>query len=209
MLKFLFPREEDFFQLFQSAAEEFLSVIKHFKVLLRQNIENRSSTLEIIRDHEKRADVIINNTFEKLHKTFITPFDRYDIHRFIKKLNEGIEAVLGAAERIEIYKPKIIPNELQEMAELGLKSAEAIHMATKSLHRLKNVSQVLQYCEEVKNLESKGEKLLLAGTAKLFKEENDAKELLKTKEIYDYTKFILNECEVVANILKDIVLEYS
>ncbi len=209
MLKFFFPKEEDFFELFQQAALEFCSVTQQFQILIKEDQNNRQSILLTIRDHEKRADIIINNTFEKLHKTFITPFDRYDIHRFVKKLNEGIEAVLGTAERIVNYSPKSIPNEIDEMADLIVKSAGVIYLATKSLHGLNNVTKVLEHCEEVMKLESKGETLLMAGVSNLFQSENDIKELLKIKEIYEYNKFILNECEVVANILKDIVLEYS
>lgn len=229
MLRFLFPREEDFFELFQNTAQEFSSVAHHFSNLLKQidskevgskdvdskNAESKQTdsqprhSINIIRDHETRADILINNAFKKLHKTFITPFDRYDIHRFVRKLNEAIEAVLDTAERIEIYQLKTVPDEIHDMADLIVKSGKSIHKATQSLHLLKNVSRVLEYCDEVKNLEGKGEKLLLAGVSRLFKEESDIKTLLKTKEIYEYTKFILDECDLVANILKDIVLEYS
>lgn len=208
MLKFLFPHQEDFFQLFQSIGVELVSASNQFELLLN-TLNDKTLCLNAIRTHENQADALVNNTLEKLHKTFITPFDRNDIHRFVVRINDVIEAILGTAERINIYQMTKLPSEIYTLGSYVATQAQAIHAAISNLHTLDNPTQVLEYCNQINGLESKAEFVLLAGVSKLFHEENDIKELLKTKEIYEYTKSILNESEMVANIIKDIVLEYS
>jgi uncharacterized protein Yka (UPF0111/DUF47 family) len=208
MQKFFFPAQTDFFDLFHKIAEELLIVAQQFQELLNNlnNPENFISTIEI---HEQRACHIINMTLEKLHKTFITPFDRYDIHRFVKKLDDTVNAVQRTCKRIVIYKLRILPQELYLMASLCLQAAEAIHSATDHLSSLSNSSKILELCDTVNDLESKAEVVLLKGVSQLFEDEPDIRQLLKIKEIYEYAKSTLNSCQIVSNIIKDIVLEYS
>lgn len=208
MLKYFLPAQEDFFELFRKIADELLEVSKQFEVLFA-NLNTPERFVAAIQTHEERAHAIINLTLEKLHKTFISPFDRYDIHRFVKKLDETVDAVQRTAQRIEIYKLKTLPDEIHSMANLCLESAKIIHTTTAQLHSLKNASKILELCDQVSQYEIQAEQLLLSGVSKLFEEESDLRQLLKIKEIYDYCKASLNGFQTVSNITKDIVLEYS
>lgn len=208
MFKYFLPAQEDFFELFCLISDELLTVVKQYQVLL-QHLNEPEPYMKIIEVHEEKANVIINNTLEKLHKTFITPFDRYDIHRFVKKLNDTLDAVHRTAKRITIYKLHSLPAEIHSMSTLCLQSVQVIQTATKQLNSLKNASTILSLCDMMNDLENEAEQLLLAGVSRLFEEEADLRQLLKIKEIYEYSKSTLNGCQIVSNIIKDIVLEYS
>ncbi len=208
MFKFFLPKDDNFFKLFQDISEVLVAVSKEFQKLI-SDLSQKSQALQIIECHEQEADLIVRSTFEKLHKTFITPFDRYDIHRFIKKLNDIIEAVLHASKRIKIYDIEELPPEIAEMAELVVNAAALLQNATQKIQKLDHIESTLKYCDEVNSLETRASSLLLKGVSKLFREEQDLRTLLKIKEIYEYTKIILNESQGAANIIRDIVLEYS
>lgn len=208
MLRFFLPAQEDFFELFRKIAAELLEIAGQFQVMLN-HLDNSASALAAIEIQEERLNQTVNMTLEKLHKTFITPFDRYDIHRFIKKLDDTADAIQRAAKRVHIYKLKTLPREIHAMADLSLQSAKIIQAATQDLHSLKKSSIILKLCDAVNRHEKEAEKLLFSGVSRLFEEELDMRQLLKIKEIYEYSKSILNGFQTVSNIIKDIVLEYS
>lgn len=208
MLRFILPAQEDFFDLFQKIADQLLDVARHFQILA-QNLDNIDYTLPLINAHDERAHLIVKDTFEKLHKIFITPFDRYDTHRFVKKLDATVAAIQRTATRIALYKLTSLPDELKEMVSFSLNSAELIQQATQQLNSLKNASQILEKCDQISLLEDEADKLLLSGLSKLFEEEQDLRQVFKVKEIYEHTKSIHNGYQVISNIIRDIVLEYS
>lgn len=208
MLKFLLPKQEDFFRLFQSNAENLVNVALQFEKLL-QNLEHPESYNQAIEVHESAAHKITEVTLEKLHKTFITPFDRYDIHRFVKKMDEAIDSIHRTAQRVVLYQLKVLPQEIHELSTLTLRSAKIIQSATQQLSSLKNATKILELCDGVNRKEADADKLLLSGVSELFQTESDFRKLLKVKEIYEYSKASINGCQTVANIIKDIVLEYS
>lgn len=208
MLRYFFPVQEDFFEQFRKITIELLQISEQFKILLN-HLEHSKTYVNTIEEHEEKVNVIINTTLEKLHKTFITPFDRYDIHRFVKKLDDTADAIQRTAKRIHIYKLNKLPEEIHSIAELSFQSAMVIQTATEHLNSFKNASKTLELCDTVNRYEREAEKLLLSGVSRLFEEESDMRQLLKIKEIYEYSKSILNGCQTVSNIIKDIVLEYS
>lgn len=208
MLRYFLPAQEDFFELFRKIAGELFQISEQLQLLLK-NLETPEKYVIAIEEHEEKVNAIINMTLEKLHKTFITPFDRYDIHRFVKKLDDTADAIQRTAKRIHIYKLKKLPQEIHAIAELSVQSAVVIQTATGNLNSLKHASVILEECDTVNRFEREAEKLLLSGVSRLFEEESDMRQLLKIKEIYEYSKSILNGCQTVSNIIKDIVLEYS
>ncbi len=208
MMKFFLPHHTDFFELFQTSSGALVEVAQLFNELLN-NLENPEKHIQAIDIHEQKAHKITNSTLEKLHKTFITPFDRYDIHRFVKKLDDVVDAIQRTGHRVVIYQLTTVPQEIHALAGLGVRAAKIIQAATLELHSLKNATKILQLCDTVTPLESEAEHLLLSGVSELFQSESDLRILLKTKEIYEHTKSIINGCQIVTNIIKDIVLEYS
>lgn len=208
MLKFLLPKQEDFFELFKNNAENLVKVAQDFEKLLN-HLDHASTYTHTIEEHERAAHKITEITLEKLHKTFITPFDRYDIHRYVKKLDEAIDSIHRTAQRVALYELTELPHEIKELAGLTLRSAKIIQSATQQLSSLKNATKILELCDGVNRKEAEADTLMLSGVSELFQTESDMRRLLKVKEIYEYSKSCVIGCQVVANIIKDIVLEYS
>lgn len=209
MLKrFLLPRQESFFQLFQRAADKLLLASTEFSTML-QHLDNQQHYVDIIAKHEEEADQIAHTNFELLHKTFITPFDRHDIHELTSTLDDIIDLINRIAQRFPFYHLASVPDEAIKLSQLSAEAANNLKQAIYCLPLLKNSSEIFRYCNEIDIVESKAHQVVLAGEKKLFMDEQDFKQFFKLKEIYGHTKLVINRCQDVANLLKGIVLEYS
>lgn len=208
MLKRLLPRQDNFFQLFQRAVDKLVLASSEFSNLL-QHLDNQQYYVDQIAKHEEEADQIAYANFELLHKTFITPFDRHDIHQLTSTLDDIIDLINRIAQRFPFYQLKSVPDELIRLSELSTEATNHLKSSIYLLHSLKNSDDIFKHCREIDVVESKAHQVVLAGEKKLFIDENDFKQFFKLKEVYGHTKSVINRCQDVANILKGIVLEYS
>ncbi|TAK74338.1 MAG: DUF47 family protein [Gammaproteobacteria bacterium] len=208
MLKRLLPRQESFFQLFQRAADKLLLASIEFSNLL-QHLDHQQHYVDLIAKHEEEADQIAHTNFELLHRTFITPFDRHDIHQLTSSLDDIIDLINRIAQRFPFYQLKSVPEEAIQLSQLSAEAAAYLKEAVYCLPSLNKSAVIFKHCDEINHVESKAHKVVLAGEKKLFMDEQDFKQFFKLKEIYSHTKLVINRCQDVANILKGIVLEYS
>ena len=208
MLKRLLPRQDSFFQLFQQAATKLELASTAFSNML-QHFDKQQYYVDEIAKHEEEADQIAHATFELLHKTFITPFDRHDIHQLTSTLDDIIDLINRIAQRFPFYQLKSVPEEMIKLSQLSAEATSHLKSSIYCLHSLQNSEQIFQFCNEIDIVESKAHQVVLAGEKKLFVDEQDFKQFFKLKEIYNHTKAVINRCQDVANILKGIVLEYS
>lgn len=208
MLRKIIPRQENFFGLFQQAADELVGAAKEFNRMLK-DLPHASQYAKIISDHEETGDSVARSTFDLLHKTFITPFDRNDIHQLTGKLDDILDVFNRTAQRICLYQLEKLPEGIQKIACLSLDAAQLIKDAFKQLDNLKHAASIIQYCRQINEMDSRAETIMLEGVGNLFANENDFKYLLKVKEVFEYSKLIISECHGLADIIKGIVLEYS
>lgn len=208
MLKFFLPHQEDFFQFFYQIADEMVEAAEQFQLMLK-DLEHYEKYAKSISQHEEKADTLADSTLIKLHKTFITPFDRNDIHRFVIKLDDILDAINRTSKRLVIYRVQSVPEEIHSIAFLCVHGTETVRKAVKQLNNLKNSSKILALCDSINGLEAEAEQLLLKGVSRLFQEDIDDREVLKIKEIYEYSKSIIKNCQGASLIIKDVVLEYS
>ena len=208
MLKRLLPRQDGFFELFQKTADIIVLAATQFSLLL-QDLDNNQRYVSEISVYENEGDVIAHTAFHLLHKTFITPFDRHDIHKLTSKLDDILDLINRRAQRFPFYNLKSVPEELIELSELSIQSAKLLKQAVYRLNSLSKADEILKFCEDLDYLESKAHIIVLAGEKKLYLDENDFKNFFKLKDIYTSTKSVINSCQDAANIIKGIVLEYS
>lgn len=208
MLKRLLPKQENFFRFFQQAADKLLLASTEF-LFLMQDVQNQQIHVDKIAKTEHEADAIADTTFELLHKTFITPFDRYDIHQLTGQLDDILDIINRCAQRFPFYHLTQLPNDAVRLAELSKEATQFLREAIYCLPSLKNADSILSYCNEINRIESEAHQVVLSGEKDLFLNQNDFKTFFKLKEIYSHTKLIINRCQDVANLVKGIVLEYS
>ncbi|MBI4576739.1 MAG: DUF47 domain-containing protein [Planctomycetes bacterium] len=202
----LLPRETSFFDFFEQHARLAVEGAREFVALATEgtNIPVRARR---IKELEHEADVCAHRCAEALHKTFITPMDREDIHRLIGRLDDVLDEVEAASERIHLYEIGQMTPELRQMAEVLLRQTELVVKALEGLRDLGDPRRVLDLCIEINKLENEGDALLREAVARLFKEEHDPIAIIKWKEIYEHVENATDRCEDVADVIEDVVLE--
>ena len=206
MFGFLIPKEFGFFDVFDQHAATCVEGTQIFIEML-EHFGDAPAKARRLKDAEHRADEITHRTVEMLHKTFITPFDRDQIHKLISRMDDVMDLIDGAARRMMLYGVKEIPAELLELAKVLYHSTLELQIAVKNMRDLKNAKQILKSCIEINKLENDGDAIRDSAIAKLFKEEKDAVQVLVWKEIYEDVENAIDRCEDVANIIEGVVLE--
>lgn len=202
----LMPSEGKFFDLFIRHSDLCVKGAKEMVALMTNfdDLENRVHAIETV---EKQADKVTYETLDLLHKTFITPIDRDDIHKLITKMDDILDLLEDAAQTISLYDIKEITPEAKRLAELCLTCTEKVKTSVGLLHNMDNSTQILSICEEIDRLESDADHVMRAAMSKLFRDEPDVRNLIKLKAIYEILETVTDRCEDVANIIEGIIVE--
>ena len=200
------PSEGKFFEFFVQHADLCVKGAKEMVGMMTNfdDLENRVHAIESI---EKQADKVTHGTLELLHKTFITPLDRDDIHQLITRMDDILDLLEDAAQTISLYDIKAVTPEAKRLAELCLAGAEKVRAAVGLLHNMDNAQQILSLCEEIDRFESDADHVMRAAMSKLFRDEPDVRTLIKLKAIYEILETVTDRCEDVANIIEGIIVE--
>ncbi len=204
----LLPRETSFFDFFERHAAKTVEGVKEFLALASGELEVISAAKRI-KEIEHETDVITHHCVEALHKTFITPIDRDDIHRLITRMDDIMDYVEAASERIALYEITVMTPESKAMAAVLLRATEEVQRALSGLRTRGNGEAIIRSCIEINRMENEADDILRATVAKLFREERDPITIIKWKEIYENLENATDRCEDVANIIEGVVLEHA
>ena len=208
MLRRLLPREEDFFGLFERHVALTVEGAREMQRLLTGG-QNTRALAARIKEIEHETDVITHACVERLHTTFITPIDRDDIHRLITRMDDVMDFVEAAAERIELYELTVMTADVRDLADALHRSALQVEAAVRGLRTLKDPQATLKLCIDINRLENEADAILRRSVARLFKEEKDPITVIKWKEIYEILENATDRCEDVANIIEGVILEHG
>jgi uncharacterized protein len=208
MLEKLMPKADEFFDDFDSQANCTLEGAKLLHDLL-VDFRDVPAKVQRIKDVEHKGDEVTHRAFERLHKQFITPFDRAEIHRLLSRIDDVLDLADAASERILMYEITEVPDDARELAAVLVQCAEKMKEAVNALRLIKKPEQILAACQEIDRLESKADHLLRAGVAKLFRGATDPLRVMKWKEIFDLLESATDRCEDVANVIEGVVLEHA
>jgi predicted phosphate transport protein (TIGR00153 family) len=204
----LMPKEGRFFELFNEHAEQLAMGSRALAALMTagDDIERRAYEIE---SFEKRADKITQTTIELLHKTFITPLDRDEIHQLITRMDDILDLMEDVSQSIFLYDIRELTAEARKLADMCVACCEQVKVAVGMLSNMDNAPAILKACEEIDRLESEADHVMRAAMAKLFRDEPDTRTVIKLKAIYELLETVTDRCEDVANIIEGIVLENS
>ena len=202
----LMPTEGKFFELFNQHANLCIKGCKEM-VELMNNFDNLEIRVHAIEGIEKQADKITHECIDLLHKTFITPIDRDDIHQLITRMDDILDLLEDAGQTISLYDIQHVTPEAKRLAELCLACAEKVAAAVALLPNMNNSKEIMHICTEIDRLESDADHVMRAAMSKLFRDEPDVRNLIKLKAIYEILETVTDRCEDVANIIEGIVLE--
>jgi predicted phosphate transport protein (TIGR00153 family) len=201
------PKETSFFDFFEQHAALAVEGCREF-LSLASTGANVTAKAKRIKEIEHETDVVTHRCVEALHKTFITPIERDDIYRLISKMDDIVDFIEAASERIALYDMKEMTPEVKDLADILVRAVQQIVVAVKGLRNMKNAEPVLQACVDINRLENEGDTILRNALARLFKEEKDPFTVIKWKEIYEGLETATDRCEDVANIIEGVVLEH-
>jgi len=202
----LIPRDKIFFQLLEEESRNVLMGAQALNDMI-MNFENLSEKRKHIEEIEHRGDEIVHSIYDRLMTAFITPIDRDEIGKLASLYDDVLDFIDAVAERLKLYEIKTPTEGMKKMADLVLKSVEAIHIAFGLIHEIK-APDIEARCIEVDRLENEADRLLQQSVAALFKTE-DAITIIKLKEVYEYLESTTDKCEDVVQEIRNIVVEYS
>lgn len=204
----LMPREGRFFDLFNQHAEQLVQGARELAALISigDDIERRAYNIESI---EKRGDKIAHTAIELLHRTFITPLDRDDIHQLVSKMDDILDVIEDTSQSIYAYDVSSITPEARRLAELCVACVEKVKTAVVMLSNMDNAKTIMVVCEDIDRFESEADHVMRSAMAKLFRDEPDVKQVMKMRSVYEMLETVTDRCEDVANVIQGIVLENS
>ena len=207
LFKFLIPQEKKFFPLFERASANLLETSKTLTLMV--NTTDKEKRREYLREVERLehiGDTVTHQIFTELGTTFITPFDREDIHALTSAVDDVVDFIHGSAKRIELYKIPVPDNTISKFAELIEKGAEELHKAICCLRDLRS-DEIKTACVHINSIENHADDVFDNAIARLFEEKKDAIEIIKIKEVLSVLETATDKCEDAANVLESIIVK--
>jgi len=209
MLASLFPRGgTEFFNYFERHAAKTLEAARLLRDMLSDPKEAEKDAGRI-KSIEHEGDQITHRAIEMLHKTFLTPIDRGDIHELISRLDDILDLIDSTAERVWLYRLREPEPDVLNLVSVLINAVTEVHKAMTQLRNRKDREGMIRTCMEINRYENEGDQLIRKAVARLFNEERDAIHVMKWKEIFDYLEDAVDRCEDVANVLEGVALEYA
>ena len=210
----LLPREGNFCELINQHGMRIAEGSRAFTALIQNYADPalRERYAAEVDTAEHQADKITAEVNRLLHKTFITPIDREQIHGLINAMDDVLDLLQDSTETLSLYDVRRITPEVLRLGELSAKCCERVAHVVTLLPRISEASVIeaaLKTCEEIDQLESDADRVMRGAMSKLFREESDVRELIKLKAIYEQLESITDRCEDVANLIEGVVLENS
>jgi uncharacterized protein len=206
----LMPRERRFFELFDQHAALIVAASLVLCELLEgfvREADQRDVRIARILELEHAADRVTRETVELLHRTFVTPLDREDIHQLISRMDDVLDLIQDTAESFQLYDIRHLTPEACQLARLVHQCCLRLQQAVLLLSNMAQSAQTLQLCNEIDGLESEADRVMRTALSKLFREETDVRQLIKLDTVYQLLETATDRCEDVANIIEGVVLE--
>ena len=205
--KFL-PKDFNFFDLFDKQVSYAVAAAVLFKEIVLKDAVGEDS-LNKMQEIEHQADEVAHDIIARLNKTFITPFDREDIHLLASQLDDVVDMINTITSRLKVYNVTGVDKNMIEFADVIEKSVKAVACAVNGLRNIKNIKVVSELCVEINRLENVGDTMRDNVLAQLFKTEKDPIVVIKMKEIYQDAETVLDVCEDVAHVVETILLKQA
>ena len=164
------------------------------------------SKIDLIKDAEHRCDALTHDTIQRLHRTFVTPFDREDLYALSTSLDNVMDAIDHAASLVRLYQITVVRPGARELAHTVTSSTERLHAALDALAKKRPVHP---HAVEINRLENEADRAYHDAIRKLFDGERDPIVIIKWKELFDVLEQITDACEDVANVIEGVVVKHG
>jgi len=204
----LWPRDARFYPLFDQQAQYAVESLRALVQLLADP-RDPGGKLREIESLEKRADVTMDEVRGLLGRSLFPPFARGTVHDLANRIDDILDLAEDAAESVHLYHATTMTSEAQRLAQLAVDAAVALQNAVRRLQRLERPREMLRLCQQVDDIEAQADHVMRAAMSRLFRDETDARQLVKFKAIYEQLESLTDKCKDVGNVLEAIVLKYA
>jgi predicted phosphate transport protein (TIGR00153 family) len=210
-LKFFVPKDHSFYPLFEEDAKNLVKAAELLRQLLSTTeIEEHERIYKEIKNVEHIGDQITDKTYVQLNKSFITPFDREDIHELTGHIDDVVDSINGIGRRICLYKPKHLMPVYKEMAEMIVEAAREVEICINCLNdAAANKAEITKACNKVTAIERKADEYYFFAVGELFEKEKDAAELLKNNKILEILERTVDEEEDITDVIRAILIKMA
>lgn len=210
LVKYFIPKEKKFYGMFNQAVGNCVDAAAELNKLFKSASEEEKKEIrQKIRMIEKKGDEITSVLFDELNRTFITPFDREDIHELTSQIDDVVDLIYSLSGKTEFYRFTKFSSYMVEMGDLLYQGSLHMQSAIAGLENLKSATKTLKDCKELRKIESKVDECYHKSISDLFDNEKDAIELIKQKEIIMNIEKISNKMEDVSDVVKTIIVKYT
>jgi uncharacterized protein len=200
--------DENFFDGFLRHGRSTLEAAKLIRSLFDE-LHNAKDLARAVSEAEHAGDQITHATIKRLHETWITPFDRTDIHALISRMDDVLDLTEAVSERVLLFELKEPRKEASALADVLVRCCEAMLRAMELLPNLKKSPELLEICVAIGKMENEADVIYRQAIADLFKAGNDPLEVMKWRDIFDALETATDRCADVANVIEGVVLEYA
>ena len=209
-MKFFLPKDRIFYQLFEEVSVTSLEMAVLLKKMVNEReFDVRADIIRQIEDLEHKNDDLTHKIFTELSRNFITPFDREDIHYLASAMDDVADYIFASAKKINFYRVDPQHESFSKMADLIVQGCENIKIAVTGLKDMKNMRKITDALVRINSIENQADDVFDYSIERLFATENDAKEVIKKREIYQVMEIATDKCEDAANVIESIIVKYA
>ncbi len=210
----LLPREANFFELFEEHGRHIANGAHAFLAMVQSYADPaaRQRHADEVGEAERAADRVTAQVHRLMHKSFVTPIDREQIHKLINAMDDVLDLLQDTSEVMSLYDIHRLSEDVVQLSEISVRCCERVQAAVALLPRLRQsevAEGALKTCAEIDQLESDADRVMRRAMSRLFRDEPDTRELIKLKALVEHLESISDRCEDVANLVEGIVLENS
>ncbi len=208
MLRFMMPRENEYFDLFEASAQNIVKAARKLQELIN-NWDNNDVIAAEITEIEHIGDTITHQIIEHLNRSFVTPFDREDIALLAHSLDDITDFIQSTSDYMMLYKIETPGRKARELAEVLLQSAIEIEKTIPLLRKPNEYKPILAHCVEINRLENVADLIFRSAIGELFEKAGNIRDIIKWREIYENLETATDRCEDVANALEGVALKHA
>ena len=204
----LLPHDESFYKFFEEASQNLVNAVALLKELsVAKEGSDREKLIMQVKELEHHGDNLTHKIFSELNATFVTPFDREDIHQLTSALDDVMDHMDGTANRITLYKIKEYPEPMVRLIDILQLSIGELHRGVGMLRDLNKANELQRVFQRINEYENNADSVFEQGVADLFENEKDAIQVIKLKEILVGLETATDKCEDAANVLEGIYIK--
>lgn len=209
-LKIFLPKDRVFYGLFEEVSDKVLEMAKILMAVVEeQDFNKRAALITQIEHLEHDNDELTHRIFTELGRNFITPFDREDIHYLASSLDDIADYIYASAKKINFYHVNPVDYGLHKFSDLIYQSCEQVRNAVRELRNMKNLRLITESLVKINSIENQADDIFDLSIERLFAEEEDAKEVIKMREIYQAMEIATDKCEDAGNVIESIIVKYA